>query len=395
MSDALVTTTSLGLMGNLEAESLKGLRQRRSVKWRLFPQDVIPLPIAEMDYPIAKPIKRTLIDMVERSDLGYGGIIPELPTAFAEFAKRLWGWEPDPQQIRLATDVGVAGTEIMRHLLAPQSRVAISSPVYMSFYDWIPESGCQIVDVPLLNREGTYQLDFEKLEAAFSQDVSAYLLCNPHNPVGLVHSKSDLEQLAELAQKHDVTVISDEIHGALVYDDLPFIPFLSISDAAREVGVCITSASKTFNLAGLKCALIISHSEVMAQRLNALPITMPQGASILGAWAGVTAFTECSAWHQSLLISLNQNRQYLAALLTRYLPKAHYTLPQATYLAWIDLSEYGVADPGTYLTEHAKVALSRGIEFGTQSDAFVRLNFATRPSTLKKVIKAMAEVLEG
>ena len=384
-------TVSLSVVGTLEAESLKSLRHRTSVKWRLFPPYIIPMPIAEMDYPIAKPIKKTLIDMVTRSDLGYGGIIPELPIAFSAFATQLWNWTPDVTQVRLATDVGVAGTEIMRHLLPADSVVVISSPVYMSFHDWIPESGNRVLDVPLVPHNGTYQLDFLALEQAFAQGASAYLLSNPHNPVGMVYSHADLHRLAELAKAHNVLVISDEIHGALVYSESSFVPFLSVSSTAREIGVCITSASKVFNLAGLKCALIVSASENMMNALSALPVTMQQGASILGSWAGVTAFTECREWRASLIKSLDRNRKYLAKLLDKYFPEAHYAIPDATYLAWIDFSAYGHPDPAVFFRENANVALNSGIEFGALYAHFVRLNFATRPSTIKKAIKAMAK----
>ncbi len=380
-------------MIKLEAESLTELRRRRSVKWRLFSDDILPLPIAEMDYPIAEPIQRTLIDMIEHSDLGYGGIVPELPLAFAEFAQHLWGWQPDANQIRTAGDVGAAVTEVLRHLLPAHTSVAISSPVYMNFYNWIPESGCELVDVPL-DISDNYRLDLDQLERAFQQGVKAYLLCNPQNPVGVVHSKSDLEKLAALANKYQVLVISDEIHGALVYSETDFTPFLSINDDARKVGVSVTSASKTFNLAGLKCALIISQNELMNERLSKLPITLPQSASILGEWAGVTAFTQCSEWHTELIHVLDDNRRFLADLIHESLPRAQYRIPQATYLAWIDLRAYGHADPGAFILEHAGVALSRGVEFGAQASGYVRLNFATRPSTIRQAVEAMAKVLE-
>jgi cystathionine beta-lyase len=152
----------------VSADSLAELRNRRSAKWRSFEKDVLPLPVAEMDYPIAKPIQEVLLDMVKRSDLGYGGIIPELPKAFEKFAKRRWNWQIDTEQFRLATDVGVAGVEVMRVFTKPGDKVVINSPVYHNFYNWIKEVNCQTVDVPLIKQNDDYVLDVAGLEAAFA-----------------------------------------------------------------------------------------------------------------------------------------------------------------------------------------------------------------------------------
>lgn len=382
-------------MGKIKADSLKTLRARRSVKWRAFPQDVLPLPIAEMDFPIAKPIKAILIDMIERSDLGYSGIIPELPKAFADYSLRNWGWHVDQSQVRLANDVGVAGVELMRILAQPGDKVVLNSPVYLNFYHWITEANCSLVDVPLIPQDGEWVLNFEGLETAFAQGAKIYLLCNPHNPVGIVYTKDELERIADLAHKYSVIVISDEIHAPLTYVENKFIPYLSVNQNAAQTGICITAASKSWNLAGLKCAQIISADAAMFERLNSLPISTTWRSSILGSWASVAAYNESEKWLDSILETLDENRYYLADLLREYLPKAKYVIPESTYLAWVDLSEYEIDNIGNHILEQARVALSHGHEFGPNSAGFVRINFATSKSMLKEAIVRISNVLES
>lgn len=378
----------------VSADSLSDLRKRRSAKWRSYDKDVLPLPVAEMDYPIAKPIQDVLIDMVKRSDVGYGGIIPELPKAFAKFAKRRWNWELDPEQFRLATDVGVAGVEVIRLLTNPGDKVVVNSPVYHNFYNWIKETKCEVVDVPLVQQADDYILDTEGLEKAFAAGAKIYLLCHPHNPVGHVFSRVELQEIAKLAKQYGVTVISDEIHAPLTFDDISFIPYLALNDDARETGICITSASKSWNLAGLKCAQIVTQHPDMHEKLNGLPISTGFRASILGAWASYSAYEDGEKWLDAVLKNIDDNRKYLAKLLKKYLPKARYEIPRSTYLAWVDLNGYGVEEPAKLLLEKGRVAFNDGKDFGPSGQNFIRLNLATSKPILKQAVKRMASVLE-
>ncbi len=189
-------------MVRVSADSLVELRKRRSAKWRTFAEDVLPLPVAEMDYPIAKPIRDVLIDMVKRSDTGYSGIAPELPQAFANYAQRNWNWTVNKDQFYLATDVGVAGVEVLRLWTEPGDKVVINTPVYLNFFTWIKEAKCEAVDVPLNHVGDEWSLDLAGLEDAFAAGAKAYILCHPHNPVGHVFTLDELEKIAELAKKY-------------------------------------------------------------------------------------------------------------------------------------------------------------------------------------------------
>ncbi len=381
-------------MVRVSADPLSELRMRRSEKWRTFPEDVLPLPVAEMDFPIAKPIRDVLIDMVKRSDIGYSIPTPELSQAFSNYAKRNWDWTVNKDQFYLATDVGVAGIEVLRLWTQPGDKIVINSPVYLNFFAWIEEVKCEAIDVPLRHFGDEWALDLTGLEDAFATGAKAYILCHPHNPVGHVFTLDELEKIAELAKKYNVLVISDEIHAPLVFKEAKFTPYLNVSDTARETGICITSASKSWNIAGLKCAQIVADDSKINDRLALLPISLPGRASLFGVWASIAAYNQGEPWLKAVLKNIDENRHYLAKLLKKHLPKAKYSMPHSTYLAWIDLSAYGQEDVGTLLLDKGRVALSNGVDFGGVGKDFVRFNLATSKEIIKDAVLRMASVLE-
>lgn len=377
----------------LQVPSLAELRTHRSEKWRDFPSDVLPLPVAEMDFPIADPIKNLLLEMVSKSDLGYLGSIPELPAAFAAFSHRRWNWIVDPKQVHIATDVGVAAVEVLRLITNPGDRVLINSPVYHNFSNWIKEARLERVDIPFEQRNTEWFLDFDAVESAYRDGVKVHLLCSPHNPLGRVYSRSELLKLAELANTYSVVIVSDEIHGPLTYSEFTFIPFLSLGASAESVGIVITAASKAWNIAGLKCAILVSQSDEMNRVLRKLPIATHYRASILGAFATATAFAEGEPWLEAVIAELDLSRKLLKKLLENHLPHLKYELPQNSYLAWINFSETGLEHPARVLLERGKVAVVAGSGFGPASKDFVRLNFATSPEILTEAVERMAVAL--
>ena len=253
---------------------LENLYKRKSVKWRRYPNDVLPLWVAEMDFPIAEPIKDALREMIDRSDTGYLGPFPELFESYSNFARELWGWQPDISQMRIATDVGVGAVEVIRTLINPGDGMVINSPVYENFWNWVNELKAKLVDVAMKKSGLDYSIDLDALEVAYKSGAKVHLLSNPHNPIGIVHDRETLAAIAELAKKYGVVIISDEIHAPLTYSEKKFTPFLSVSETAREVGITITSASKAFNLAGLKCSMIITENESLQDRINLMPLAV-------------------------------------------------------------------------------------------------------------------------
>jgi cystathionine beta-lyase len=387
-------------MHHLKALELSELQTHRSEKWRGYPKEILPLPVAEMDFPVADPIRQTLREMIDHSDLGYLSSIPELGIAFAGFALRRWNWKVDPQQIRVAADVGVGVVEVLRVITKPGDRILINSPVYPNFFTWCHETHLLHVDVPLTQSEqpingSNWILDWDGIEKAYASGISAHLISNPHNPLGRVYTRDELARLADLAKRYNVYILSDEIHAPLTFSEQSFTPFLAISETAREVGITITAASKGWNIAGLKCAIIVTENEKVFETLKAIAPATHYRASILGAFATVTAFEKGEPWLDELMTELDTNRNLVAQLIAAQTPKVGYRIPHCSYLAWLDLSAYELGEnPSATLIERAKVAFVPGIQFGPQSAQFVRLNYATSPAILEEAFNRLASVLK-
>ena len=378
----------------VRALTLAELRKRKSVKWRHFPSDVLPLPVAEMDFPTAPKIKAALTDMVERSDTGYLGPFPELFDAFANFSAKRWGWQVDTKQMRIATDVGVGIVEIMRTLIKPGEKVMLNSPVYENIWRWISEVHATTVDTPLSEDNLSYKLDLAAIEKEYQNGVKVHILCHPHNPVGVIFSKDQLSDLADLAKKYQVVILSDEIHAPLSYDAKTFIPFLNVSQNAKEVGIAITSASKSFNLAGLKCALIITDSIKLQERINVMPPAVTWRASLFGAVASTAAYAESVDWLDGVLITLDQNRKLVEKLIATKAPAIKYRIPDFGYLAWLDLSALALGeDPAAVILEKGKLAVNGGVLYGPKHKSFVRLNFGTSPEIITEAFDRLANCL--
>ena len=384
---------------SVTAPELSELQTHHSEKWRTFPKDVLPFPVAEMDFPVAEPIREVLTEMIKHSDLGYLGNIPEMGTAFAGFANRRWNWTLDPLQVRIGTDVGVAIVELIRIFMRPGEKILVSSPVYQNFYTWINETRIEKVDVPFIQNDGEpdgsgWTIDWPGIEKAYKSGIKVHLLCSPHNPIGKVYSRADLIKVAELAKENGVAVISDEIHAPLTYTEANFVPFLSLGGVAEEVGVSVTSASKGWNIAGLKCAIIISQNEKMNEKLKELPIAMHYRSSLLGAFASVAAFESGEVWLESVIRNLDDNRKLISSLIQSKVPEIGFREPHSTYLAWFDLSKLNLGEkPTDVILEKAKVALNPGSIYGADFSNFARFNFATSPTLITDALERIARAL--
>ncbi|CAB4776811.1 unannotated protein [freshwater metagenome] len=383
----------------IKIPSLADLQTHRSEKWRAFANDILPLPVAEMDFPVAEPIRRILTEMVTTSDLGYLGPIPEMGTSFSGFSKRRWGWSVNPQYVRVATDVGVAVVELLRIFTKPGQKVLYSSPVYQNFYTWMRETQVEMIDAPFkvdpASADGTgWSHDWDAIEAAYKNGIAVHLLCSPHNPLGKVYTREELLRITALAKEYKVVVISDEIHAPLTFKETPFTPFLSLGEDAANVGVAVTASSKGWNIAGLKCAIIVSQGEKMHEKLNELPPALHYRASLLGAFATVTAFEKGDAWLDECIEILDENRNLIANLISSRIPAIGYSLPHASYLAWLDMSKLNLGeDPGLALIERAKVAFNSGHIYGANGKNYVRFNFATSPAIITEAIERIARAL--
>ncbi|WP_372969489.1 MalY/PatB family protein [Microbacterium sp.] len=382
-------------MLEVTALPLAELRRRSSEKWREYPADVLPLFVAETDFALAPEIEAALRRAIDLGDTGYVASRTPLPQTYAEFARRRFGWEADPARMRSTADVSMGIVEILRRVTQPGERVIVTPPVYPPFYELVAEAGAEVERVPLRDTGSGWELDLDGIRAAFADGVTAMLLCNPHNPTGTVHSRDSLAALAEIADEYGAAVVSDEIHAPLAQPSAGFTPFLDTGDAAERVGYAVVSASKAFNLAGLKCALMVTATDATSSVVRGLPVEVEWRTGQFGLLAAVAAFSEESdPWLDGLLRTLDHNRVLLEDLLAAKLPEARYRIPDAGYLAWIDLSALGWGDnPARRILKEAKVALHFGPAFGDEGRGHVRLNFGTSTEILTEAIERIAALV--
>jgi cystathionine beta-lyase len=385
-----LATVAASLNPELTELSLENLRLRRSAKWRFYEPDVLPAFVAEMDFPLAAAVKIALAEAVELDDTGYG--YPDalgLPEAFAAFAKARLDWEVDPAGVTAAPDVVNAITSLLRALAKPGERVVINTPVYHPFFAIIEELGLELAEVPLV--EG--QLDVDGITAEFQRGAVALILCSPHNPTGTLPTAGQLGALAAAAAQHGAWVLSDEIHSPLTLPGARHVPFLGVSEEAREHGIALVSASKAFNLAGLSCAQFVTASERAAAVVEELPF-IARHAGHFGALATVAAYRDGGAWLDDVIAVLDHNRALLAELLAAKLPEVAYTPPRAGYLTWLDLRALELGDdPSEALLERGRVALNAGPTFGPQGKGFVRLNIGTSPALVEEAVKRIGKAV--
>ena len=389
----------------LEQLTLADLRTRTSTKWREHPPDVLPLWVAELDVPLAEPVQRVLHDAVARGDTGYPA-----GTAYAEalatFAAARWGWDDvDVARTSLVPDVMLGVVEALRLLTAPGDTVVVNCPVYPPFYAFLETMGLRVREAPL---SADLRLDLDALAEAMAGPATAYLLCNPHNPTGTVHRAEELAAVAALAREHGVRVVSDEIHAPLVLPGARFVPYLTVPGG--EDGFALLSATKGWNLAGLKAALLVA-GPAAAGDLARLPEVVSHGPSHLGVLAHTAAFAEGGPWLDALLTGLDAKRSLLRDLLDEHLPGVRWTRPEATYLAWLDCRGLGLDDepddptarglvtssagPAGLFLREARVAVSAGPAFGTGGAAHVRLNYGTSREVLEQALTRMGGVVAG
>jgi cystathionine beta-lyase len=371
--------------------SLELLRARRSAKWVRYPSDVLPAWVAEMDFALALPIREVLQAAIARDDAGYADL-GRLPDAFASFALTRFGWEVEPGRVRLVADVMSAVAELLRAVTEPGDAVVVNPPVYAPFFGVTREVGRTVLEAPLAV---DWSLDLDALERAFAAGARAYLLCHPHNPTGRPCSRAELEAVATLADRYGVTVISDEVHAPMTLPGSTHLPYLSLNGEAAEHGVAVTSASKAWNIAGLKCAVIVTAAgrtdRVLTERL---PSHLSYHAGHLGVLATIAAFEHGEAWLDALVHHLDRNRRLLAELLAERLPEVSYAPPQAGYLAWLDCRALGLGDdPAEAFLERGRVALTPGPAFGTGGAGFARLNIGTSSALLQEAVGRMAAAI--
>jgi cystathionine beta-lyase len=377
---------------DLRVPDLLTLHERRSEKWAGHDRDVLAATTAEMDFPVAGAVAAALRAAIDRSDLGYAPPAPRsLSNAFVGFARRRLRWDVDAEQITLAPDVMVGLVELSRVLVGEDEAVAFVTPGYPPFFSALRRVTERLEHIPML---GDGSLDLDALAKSLARGTRVLIVANPHNPTGRVLPEGELSAIAEACAERGVWVLADEIHAPLVLPGVPeHRPWLDVSDAARECGIALTAASKAFNLAGLKTALIVTASRRSRDAVAQLPDLADQ-VGLFGVLAAEAAFTEGDAWLDAVLAQLDRNRTLLAERLEGDLPGIRWKPPDASYLAWLDCSALRLgADPAATFLERGRVALNAGLRYGPEGAGFARLNFGTSPGLVDEAVRRMAAAL--
>jgi cystathionine beta-lyase len=369
---------------------LEELRRRRGAKWTAFGAEVLPAWVADMDFPIARPVEEAILDVLERNDVGYPGepTVQALASAFSQRMSDRFGWQPDPSRVMSVGDLIQALIASVATFSQPGEGVVVQTPIYHPFLKIVEVFGRRLVDNPLVAGRERYEMDLDHLREVIDDGTRLVLFCNPHNPTGRVFERRELEGFAELALEHDLTVVSDEIHADLVYEGRTHVPLASLGPEIAARTITLTSATKAFNIAGLKCAVIhFGSEEMMARQTRAFPDRLLGIPNIVGIEATLAAWREGGEWLDAVLAQLDANRNEVAGVLAKHLPGVAYRRPEASYFAWLDCSGLGLASrPYEFFLSDARVAFSDGQQFGSQAAQFVRLNFATTPGVLQEIL---------
>jgi cystathionine beta-lyase len=381
----------------LEELDIRRLRQRRSEKWHTYPDDVLPAWVAEMDFPIAAPIQAELRRFVELADVGYP-IAPKetgLPEVFSARMSERFDWTPDPARVEILSEV-VQGMYLSLEAYAEVGEGAVvQTPIYPPFLHAVRETGRKLVDNPLVPHGDRLEIDFDGLEESLEATTRVFMLCNPHNPSGRVWARAELERLGELALRHDLIVVSDEIHADLVFDGRRHIPFASLSPELAARTVTLTSPSKAFNIPGLRCAIAhFGTAELQSRFSDAHPRHIRGGIGLLGLYASMAAWRWGQPWLEEVVPYLESNRAFARERLAERIPEIRFFPPEATYLAWMDCRALPIeGSPAGHFLREGRVAISDGRAFGVGWDRFARLNLATSRPILAEVIERMAKAL--
>jgi cysteine-S-conjugate beta-lyase len=369
-------------------------------KWTFFPKDVLPMWIADMDFSAPPPILEALHKYVEHGDLGYSLPSPKLYETIAERLYKLYGWKISPDMIVTVPGVNSGYNIAARTFCTSDKGYLIQTPVYNEFHETRRKAGVSQVETSLAKKivanRLEYEVDFDSFQQA-AKTVNMFLLCNPHNPVGLIYSPAQLQRMAEICSENEVVIVADEIHSELLLDNNVFKPIASLSREVEQRTITLISASKAFNVPGLFCAFAIIPNQEFRERYVETFTKMGKPVGSTGLVASQIAYAgRCDGWLKAVRKYLTDNRDFMVEYVTKNMPGVRITIPQATYLAWLDFTQLDLGkSPYQFLFEKAKVALSDGAIFGENGEGHVRLNFGTSRRILKQGLDRMNMALRS
>ncbi|MGH0030501.1 MAG: MalY/PatB family protein [Myxococcota bacterium] len=368
----------------------------RGEKWALYPDDVLPVWVADMDFAVAEPIRRALLFAALRSDVGYP--IHPAPTDVPEIVQarmqERFGWSIEPRRVEILTDVVQGMYVALSQFSAEGEGVVVQTPIYPPFLGSVRSMKRRLVENPLVLGDDGYRMDLDHLASVVDDGTRVILLCNPHNPSGRCFRRDELLGVAEIARRHDLVVVSDEIHADLVWSGHEHVPFASLSEDAAGRSLVLTAASKAFNIAGLRCGIAVFGSDAVKRRFNALPRHLRGGVGTLGIESLRAAWRHSQPWLDAARAYMEANRDFVTAFVRDELPGVGLHPPEATYLAWLDCRALGLQpSPYQHFLDKGRVALSDGASFGEAGRGFARINFATSRAILTEALERVAKSL--
>lgn len=369
-------------------------KHTNSIKWDIYPEDVLPLWVADMDFEAPQPVVDALQKRVDHHVYGYEGPDEDLLKAICGWVERRHHWTVTTDQIMLMNGVVSGMNWVANAFKVDGKKLLIQPPVYPPFFQVAKNTDTVLLEAPLTGTEDGYQIDFEKFEKQAAAGVGVFILCNPHNPVGRVYTRAELERMGEICLRYGITICADEIHCDLVYPGHEHISIASLSEELAANTVTLMAASKTFNIPGLNFSFAIIPDGEKRKQMKKAASGMTGHAEILANAAAKAAFTQCDAWLDELLVYLEGNREFLIEFIRAEMPEIKINRPQGTYLAWLDCRALDLKpDPYHFFLKNAKVALNDGLTFGQPGEGFVRLNFGCPRSVLREALEKMAAAL--
>jgi cystathionine beta-lyase len=370
-------------------------RRFESIKWHRYDQDVLPMWVADMDFRSPEPIINALRERVEHGVFGYGVAPPQLREVIVDRLQRRYRWRVSPEDLIFLPGV-VTGFNLVCHAVAaPGQGVLIQTPIYYPILHAPADAGLTNDEMQLTRRpDGRYEIDFDLFQETITDRTRVFILCNPHNPVGRVFRRQELERMAEICLHHDIIICSDEIHGDLVFDDNHHLPVASLAPEIAAQTVTLMAPSKTYNIAGLKCSVAIVQNPALREKLKTTGRGLVSCVNVLGYAAALAAYRDAQPWLDGVLRYLQANRDFLLRYVETELPGVTMAGPEGTYLAWLSCHEAGIPDnPHRFFLERARVAMNDGATFGPGGEGFVRLNFGCPRPMLIEALSRMKAAL--
>jgi cystathionine beta-lyase len=370
-------------------------RHSDSAKWRYYDEDVLPLWVADMDFFSPEPVIRALHERVDHGVFGYGMPPQELYEVVVDRLQRLYNWQVLPEALVFVPGVVTGFNMACRAVTCPGDGVLMQTPVYHPILYAPGHAGLTGDEMELTRQpDGRYEIDFDAFEAAITDRTRIFILCNPHNPVGRVFRREELERMAEICLRHDVVICSDEIHCDLVFQGSHHLPIASLSPEIAEHTITLMAPSKTYNIAGLKCSVGIVQNAELREKLNAARGGLVPGINVMGYVAALAAYRDGQPWLDEVLRYMESNRDFVFEYVNAHLPGVTMAPLEGTYLAWLDCRQAGIQDnPHEFFLQKARVALNDGEIFGQGGQGFVRLNLGCPRSTLVEALDRMRDAL--